>query len=578
MKTLRTLVSTVAALLLLAGVPLLAQYAPSAGSRLSRVATRFVASSYNYPVNSTYVVGAGTSATGTGTINVQVAQIALGDGRLIYPFNITSPIIVGGVGNQELVVPTSVSNCTTLSTPSGLGNCAITASFTYTHGPGESVISGTAGAAEAAYDAWLTGGGTVSVDNQWAAGVLTGCSACYASASAALSALTVWPTVGFEDDRTFPPAFWNVTPSTTTAFSAPSALTSASAFSSTTVAGSASYTGGTIHVCFAPVDIMGNEGPCSADYSFADTSAKAIQFTAPAAITGAVGWIPYIGLESGSSANEYQVPLVTQPTAIGALPASSGVCSLTTLETITPACAITNATYGQTGSGAVIAAYPVVTSPQAVGTGGLSTASYYIGNSNSHTTYAYVPGAAPGVSGIVKSSLPFHITTAAASTVPQILGTVALPPGFMNYVGRTIEVCGYAYASTQGASTLVKIQFEWDAQGSDVTTGLPVIIGGPWANGTLTTGTTGQFDFCQQFTTTVASASATGGTILAGHGNLVECALTTCATPFAGPNMTVAAVGSLNLAEAARLQVVMVQTTSTTAVPQLESLTVKVLN
>ena len=47
-------------------------------------------------------------------------------------------------------------------------------------------------------------------------------------------------------------------------------------------------------VCYALVDIMGNEGPCSSDYSFTDTSAKAIQFTAPPAATGAVGWIPYI--------------------------------------------------------------------------------------------------------------------------------------------------------------------------------------------------------------------------------------------------------------------------------------------
>jgi hypothetical protein len=213
-----------------------------------------------------------------------------------------------------------------------------------------------------------------------------------------------------------------------------------------------------------------------------------------------------------------------------------------------------------------------------VGTGGLSTASYYIGNTNSRTVYQYQPGAAIGTPGIVRSSGAFSITTAAASTVPQVLGTLALPPGFMNYVGRSIEICGYAYSSTQGASTVVKILFEWDAQGSDVTTGLPVIVGGPFVTGTLTTGTTGQFDFCQDLTTTVASASATGGSILAGHGYLVECALTSCATPFAGPNMTVAAVGSLNLAEAARIQVIMVQTTSSTAVPKLMNLTVRVLN
>ncbi len=54
---------------------------------------------------------------------------------------------------------------------------------------------------------------------------------------------------------------------------------------------------GTIHVCYALVDAMGNEGPCSADYSFTDTSAKGVLFQAPAASTGAVGYIPYIGGE-----------------------------------------------------------------------------------------------------------------------------------------------------------------------------------------------------------------------------------------------------------------------------------------
>jgi hypothetical protein len=325
---------------------------------------------------------------------------------------------------------------------------------------------------------------------------------------------------------------------------------------------------------------MGNEGPCSADYSFTDTSAYAIQFTAPAASAGAVGYIPYIGLESGAAAHEYQVKLVTQPTVIGVAPvAVAGLCTLTTLETITPACAVANTTYGQSGSGAVVAAYPVVTSPLAVGQGGLSTASYYIGNSNSRTVYQYQPGASVGTAGIVRSSNAFTITTAAASTVPQVMGTLALPPGFMNYVGRSIRVCGEAYSSTQGASTVVAIKFEWDAQGSDVTTGLPVILGGPLVTNTLTTGTTGYFSFCQDLTTTVASASATGGSILAANGYLIESALTTGATPAAGPsNIGNAAVGSLNLAEAARLQVIMVQTTSSTAVPALENLTVQILN
>lgn len=551
---------------LVAGIPALAQ--SSNPSFPANSSGRVIVSQYaNWNVQSLNSVTAGAQ---TMTLN-NCYPISFGTGnRRIFPFAVNVPVtILDGSSTETALAVTSVVTPVAPVGTSASGNpynCSFTATFANLHNAGVSIISGDGGLEEAINDALAQNIGIVVIDST---ATIT---------PATMAAAVVYPQIQVEDLRNPSFQYWNPSPNTTTAFAAPSALTSATAASSTTVAGSASYTGGTVHVCYALVDAMGNEGPCSADYSFTDTSAKAIAFTAPPAATGAVGYIPYIGLESGASTNEYQVLLYTQPTVLGSLPTSAGVCTLTTIETTLPACAITNATYGQTGSAAVVAAYPVVTSPQAVGLGSLGTASYYVGNSNSHTGYSYIPSAVAALPGVVKSSLPFHITTAAASTVPQILGTLAIPPGFMNYVDRTIEVCGYAYSSTQGASTVVKIAFEWDAQGSNITTGIPVIIGGPSVTNTLTTGTTGQFDFCQQFTTTVASATATGGTITAGHGYLIECALTTCATPAAGPNMTVAAVGSLNLAGPARLHVVMVQTTSSTAVPQLISLTAKLLN
>ena len=575
MKTLRTLVSTVAALLLLAGVPLMAQYAPSAGSALSRVAGRFVASNYNYPPTNAYIVGGGTSATGSGSIQVATASIKLPDGRAIYPFNLFSPIIVGQGSTQELVTPTAISNCYNLST--GLGSCTVTATFTYAHGNGESIVSGTGGAAEAAYDAFLAGGGLVVVDGPWAAGINTGCSACNASASAALTSMLVFPTVGIEDDRGMAPAYWSPLPSTATFLAAPTTLVSGTASSSTTVTGSASFTGGTIHVCIAYVDIMGNEGPCSADYSFTDTSAKAIQFSAPAASAGAVGWIPYIGLESGAAGNEYQTLLVTQPTALGVLPVGNGVCTLTTLETITPACAVANTLYGQATSGTInVATYPVVTSLQAVQLGGVSTTSYYAPNTNAHTTYAYVPGAHPGLTGVVTSSEPFTVSAALASTVPFVLGTIALPPGFMNVQGKTIQVCGHITDAAADVDTITAVQFWWDAQGSNVTTGIPVKLANDQITQTLTAST--NRDFCQKFITTVASASATGGTIFGVDGWLSEGQVAAGTIHALAPNITTAAVGSLNLAENARMEIVFVETTSTVDTPKLQNVTVQVLN
>jgi hypothetical protein len=581
--------------LLLTAACAFAQNFPGASgnpSVLSRPGGTFYAASFNWNArviagNSCAVTtGTNTCSAGATSGTVVIAGnssggaggVQLADGTTLsfstIAMNLMPLIFDWGQGNQETVTPTTLTVGTCPAGNLGVGGSqqclSFTGSFLYTHGQSAVVVDGTYGLQSAINSAALTGvGGEVTIDGTW---IQMG------GSDVLIRGAIPYPGV-YIKDGTGPLQFWNMTPGLSL-FAAPGALTSSTAFSSLTVAGSASFTAATIHVAYTPVDCMGNEGPQSADYSFTATATKAIQFTAPAAITGACGWIPYIGLMSGSSTNEYQVQLYTQPTVIGAVPVSSAVCTLSPvlLAVGKYACAITNATYNQTGSGAVVPTYPVVTSPQGVQLGLISTASYYQANSVGRTTYAYAPGSTPGIPGVVKVITTPTIATAAASTVPQPLGMVELPAGFMNYVGRSIELCGFVYSSTQGASTVVQIAFEWDAQGSDVTTGLPVLIGGPAVSGTLTTGTTGQFDFCQDFTTTVASASATGGSILAGHGYMMECALTTCATPFFNPNMTVAAVGSLNLAGPARIQVIMVQTTSSSAVPKLMNLSVKVLN
>ena len=397
--------------------------------------------------------------------------ITLPDGRTDMPYNVNAPILIDIGTNQETVTPTAVSGCYETAILSGSAgiNCTITASFSNLHGQGAVVASGTYGLQEAINDAFSTGGGQVMVDTFWGGG--------YGSAlqgtNAILTAATGYPTVGIIDHRSLAPVHWNLIASQAAGsyLAAPTTLTSGTVSSSTTVAGSASYTGGTIHVCIAYVDVMGNEGPCSGDYSFADTSAKAIQFSAPAASAGAVGWIPYIGLESGASGHEYQVALFTQPTVIGVAPASNAVCTLTTIETILPACALANTTYGQSSSGTInVAAYPVVTSQQAFQLGGVSSTSYYVPNVNAHTTYAYVPGAHPGVPGIVTSSPKFTASATLASTVPFVLGSIQLPPGFMNYQGRTIQVCGFITDAATDVDTITAVQFWWDAQGSNVTT------------------------------------------------------------------------------------------------------------
>ena len=575
MKTIRTLVFTLAAALLVvaAGVPSEAQYAPSAGSSLSRVADRFVAANYNYPQTNNYVLN-GNSATGTATITAQVATIKLADGRRILPYNTFTPIIVGGPSDQEMVTPTSVSNCY-YSSSTGNGQCQITASFTYAHGQGDPIFSGTGGLAEAIYDAFLAGGGIVAIDRNWESGLITGCSGCYAAAGVAINSNTVFPYVAVEDDRGFAVQYWTPQPGLAT-LAAPTTLTA------TTVGfglNGANTTGGsyvgadTYYTCIAYVDIYGQEGPCSASFDALTAgtgSTNQIGFAAPAASTGAIGYTIYISLLSGSYNLSYKVPLATYSNGVLT---STGVCTLTTFEKTTAACAVTNTTYGQTGSTAQVSALTLATSPIAPQSGVISTTSVYIPNAGGRTTYAYVPGSHVGTPGLPMAFLPFTAAPVTGSTVPTVIGTVNLPPNFMNWVGRTIEVCGEAVnASSQ--STIQNIQFQWDAIGQN-SGGKGVLVGN--LTTTKTASTVMQSTFCEDFQTTVAGTSATAGSIQNNGGYLTSCiaSLSACGN---GGNTIQGATASLNLDNEARLNVIYLETTGDTDGETLQGLTFKVLN
>lgn len=559
-----------------------AQYAPSGGSNLSRVAGRFVASNYNYPTTNNYVIN-GNSATGSTSITVQVASIKLPDGRSIYPFNVISPILVGVGSTQEQVTPTAVSNCYTLTTP-GNGTCTITGSFTFTHGFGEVIASATGGAAEAVYDAYNAGGGLVAIDNPWAAGLPLGCSGCAASANAVLYALVPYQSVAIEDDRQAAVQYWTATPATASLLAAPTALTAQAACDAThtfcsdaTVAGSASWATA-VYGCITLVDIMGNESPCSSTANFVPVASKAIDIGAPAAVTSnVVGWKPYLSVANGSYALAYSVPLLLQPTSLQAIPLSSGVCTLTTLETVTPACAIANATYGQaasttgagglfTAGGAQFTGYPLVSNTLAPEIGSAS-ALQHNPNEEAHATYKYVPGSRLGIPGAQSSHIIFPVTAAAQTTIGQVEGTFPVTANFMNYVGRTVEICGLISKTSTVADTIDNIEIWWDAEGSNVTAGTPVLI----SNIKLTPPTTIigpftaalDFQFCQQIVTTVASTSATGGTLTPGQGWLTVSQVSAGANGQAASSSLVAGVGSLNLALPAHFSVELVHTTGT---------------
>lgn len=552
---------TVIALMSLVGGHAVAQNAggSSGPSRFSYVDGNFVATNYFNPPTGGVQVVTGNSTTGSSSIVLRAGYLVLGDGRSILPFSVTAPITINDA-NQETVTPTAVSNCNNLKGQSQdypLVTCTITASFSNLHGAGAIVSSGTVGLQEAINDAFSKGGGTVVVDQNWTS---------KGGTTAMLAAAVPYQNVAILDSRLGIPQLWTMTPGTTTTVAAPTTLTALTAVPSTTPAGS--YGTGTYFIAIAYVDAMGNEGQPSASFSEAGLASGSFVFTTPAASAGAVGFVPYISLTSGTYALAYRVPV------------SSTICTLTKIETTTAACAVTNSTYAQTGSTATVTAITVNTARLWVGLGGTSTTADYVGNSNARTTYIYAPSNHVGTPGMVSASTAFAGATAPATTVPAVLGTIHVPAGYMNYVGKTVRVCGlFTEASAGSTATVVTLELLWDADGSN-TTGAPVIVSKIPITATLVTSNADQFTFCQNLKTTVSGASTTAGSIQAGAGFMTySYGTVTTVAAAAGPTLGAAAVGSLNLAGEARIHVTYLHVTGTDgAAPTLTDLTFEDVN
>lgn len=551
-------------------------------SKESFVSGKFVAKNYAYQG---VQVAPGTNIpSGAGTITLYSGSVTLADGRKIVPFsaggkNILGepdvrfpaiPITIGAGSVKETVTPTAVSGCY-IGAPQF--SCQITATFANAHGQGEVVTSGSAGIDEAALDAGFWGGGVVAVDpsaNIYLGGAST--------VTAAMVAAPVIANVTLEDDRTGPPTYWSPLAGATT-LAAPTTLIATTAgfgvnganFTGGFYTGSASYI-----TCIAYVDIFGQEGPCSATFTISTSGVATtdqIGYTAPAASTGAVGYTIYISLASGSYNLAYKVPLISQPATVGAAAVGNGVCTLTTIETVTPACALTNTSYNQTGVGAVVSALTLNTSPIPPQSTVVSTTSVYVPNAGGRTTYTYAPSASGGAQQLPSMWLPFVISAADATTVPSVIGTVNIPPQYMNVLGKTLRVCGYG-TTTASTATIEEIQIQWDSVGQN-TAGKGVLVGDVTA--VATWATAGHIGFCEDLTTTTTSASATGGSIMMTNGWAGSSGLSQVTGGGGGGNIT-STTGSLNLAADARLNIIYVHTTGTDgAAITLESLTARLL-
>jgi len=463
----------------------------------------------NTGTGSQSIIIAGSAGGGTGGLQLaDGTTLSLGT-----VFSTLTPTIIDfGQGNQETVTPTAVSIGTCPAGNLGVGGSmqcvTFTGSFSNTHGQSAVVIDGSYGAQTAANYAFQLGGGVVIVDGVWAT---------MGGTNAMLSALVPFANVSVEDFRGGTPRFWNVTP-TGAAFAAPTTLTAQAACDAThqfcsdaNVAGSASW-GGTVFGCVTYVDIAGNEGPCSATASFTSVASKAINIASPAAATGAVGWIPYLSLSAGTYAQAYQIPV------------TSSVCTLTTLETVIPACAIANTTYNQVTStfgkntlfngGAQIASYPVNTGMHFPALGSVAmTAASLTPISNSSVSYSYAPSNRVGAPGISSANVVNYAASgSSATTIPNAIASWSIPANYFNYVGAEFRVSG-KFTYTDGGDTSTKVRVMWDAAGTNSTT-LPTVV---CDMVDTATGTAAAYNGNYTCTIKVATTGATGTALANGY-------------------------------------------------------------
>ena len=148
-------------------------------------------------------LASGPSSVGTATLTVAYGTVTLTDGTIISPLSVLAPVTVGTGSNAETVTPTAVS----CNTPRVYQSCSFTASFTYQHGTGDQVTSGTVGLQEAINFANSKGGGLALVDYGWT--IMGG-------TSALITAAVPLPSVTIEDDRYSGFQFWNPMPTTPT--------------------------------------------------------------------------------------------------------------------------------------------------------------------------------------------------------------------------------------------------------------------------------------------------------------------------------------------------------------------------
>lgn len=492
--------------------------------------------------------GGGNTATGAQTVTLLSGCTTAGDGTTVCPLNTNTPILVGGGSNQETVTPSAVSSNCLINQGGNFQAlpCTFTATFANTHGTGDPIASSSVGLQEAINLAAAANigatvinasGGTVLVDRSWA---LAG------GTNTKITAAAGFYNVVLEDTR-LGDTFWSLQPSTLTSLAVPATLTGTTAtFTGTT----GTWTNAAQFTCVTYIDALGGEGPCSATFNQTPSANTILTVTSPAASTGAVGYRVY----AGASYNGAFL-----------LPVTSTTCTLTSLEGVMPACAI--------GSSYVQPAIFVNTTTLRPN-GQTPTVNLATPMPQGHTTFAYAPAgiSLPQVFQTHYGPFPQYGSLTAGQVA--YLGSVNLPTGFLNTIGRTIRLSGKLALTTVNTATLptITVSIDWVA-GTTAGVGVTTCSFTPVA-----AGTSASFngEFVCTLTTNATGATAIG-TLMPGGQNLLQ--IQTAAANGLGPlvDTNTAAVGSLGLFAQNTLNVIYTSTTNATANEQLLDLHVEVL-
>lgn len=227
----------------------------------------------------------GNTATGAGTIIVS-ANFTLTQGSSVFkPFVVGQSIQVGLGTAQETVTITSVGASSLVGSNPSAYSITIGATFAQLHGYGDPVSSVTFGLQEAINVANGNGGGEVTVTAAWYAN--GGSTAIIQGAS-----LPTNFSVSIQD-LAGDGVIWVNGPTSTTVLAVPATATSAVVASQPAITGT--WAASTTHVVFAYVTASGGITLTSPDFSFTATLNKAIGGSGPAAATGAVGYLVFMG-------------------------------------------------------------------------------------------------------------------------------------------------------------------------------------------------------------------------------------------------------------------------------------------